>query len=423
MLRLSSPTGSGPPLHHSAVHEVIHRFFIYDDDAITMRRWNEACVARFLNRSAAKLVKGVEDDGEGGLCACNDDWVADALLLAQLKAHPARTASPSEAQLFVIPTPFYQSFACDATSTRKRSDVHTRRVQGALRALEGSKWFGRYGGHDHILPAHGWQFAGWAQDRIPASRLMRSKCGIDHRCAWGLLENVTVARNEYYGYGRFEKRLPSPRLPAALATGSGLWELTRRTLVVPYSTPTSLLTDWAPSLAAWWRRNTSIFFHTRRGSPPLAHGSEALRFLAAQHPAQWPSSDVGFRMPHGRWLTAWATARWCLVMRGDTPTSHAFYNAIAGGCLPVVISDGFEAVGSPPFGIVLESLAVVVSETSFTANPNALLSMLEALPEPVVAAKLRALAAAQPKLLYRHPHSVVASLLLDSVARLISGSG
>ena len=137
MLRLSSPTGSGPPLHHSAVHEVIHRFFIYDDDAITMRRWNEACVARFLNRSAAKLVKGVEDDGEGGLCACNDDWVADALLLAQLKAHPARTASPSEAQLFVIPTPFYQSFACDATGTRKRSDVHTRRVQRALRALEG----------------------------------------------------------------------------------------------------------------------------------------------------------------------------------------------------------------------------------------------------------------------------------------------
>ena len=126
MLRLSSPTGSGPPLHHSAVHEVIHRFFIYDDDAITMRRWNEACVARFLNRSAAKLVKGVEDDGVGGLCVCDDDWVADALLLAQLKAHPARTASPSEAQLFVIPTPFYQSFACDATSTRKRSDVHTR---------------------------------------------------------------------------------------------------------------------------------------------------------------------------------------------------------------------------------------------------------------------------------------------------------
>ena len=83
-----------------------------------MRRWNEACVARFLNRSAAKLVKGVEDDGEGGLCVCDDDWVADALLLAQLKAHPARTASPSEAQLFVIPTPFYQGFACDATIVR-----------------------------------------------------------------------------------------------------------------------------------------------------------------------------------------------------------------------------------------------------------------------------------------------------------------
>ena len=75
-------------LHHSAAadHEAIHRFFIYDDDAITMRRWNEACVARFLNRSAAKLVKGVEDDGEARVSHVAISAASSLLQLAAARA-------------------------------------------------------------------------------------------------------------------------------------------------------------------------------------------------------------------------------------------------------------------------------------------------------------------------------------------------
>ena len=142
----------------------------------------------------------------------------------------------------------------------------------------------------------------------------------------------------------------------------------------------------------------------------------------------------------------------------------------------MLISDGFEDTGSPPLGVALRPFAVVVAEADFAARPDAmlktsrrsvrpqvrlqvapavadpgpgqpqasailgqsathapiprphgscfqhrpdaLLATLEALPEEEVGSKLRALAAAQPQLLYRHPDSVVASRLLSHLAAL-----
>ena len=34
-----------------------------------------------------------------------------------------------------------------------------------------------------------------------------------------------------------------------------------------------------------------------------------------------------------------AQSHFCLHLRGDTPTSRRFYDAIAAGCLPIVVSD------------------------------------------------------------------------------------
>ena len=41
-------------------------------------------------------------------------------------------------------------------------------------------------------------------------------------------------------------------------------------------------------------------------------------------------------------------AKYCLVPRGDTPSSSRFYDAVACGCVPVVISDAFELAFAPP---------------------------------------------------------------------------
>ena len=91
-------------------------FYIYASDALTMRDWNAACVARVPNRSIA------------GRCVCDEDWTADTLLLAQLKEHPARVLSPARAELYIIPTPIYQSYACDGTGSRRQSYQHLSRV-------------------------------------------------------------------------------------------------------------------------------------------------------------------------------------------------------------------------------------------------------------------------------------------------------
>ena len=128
------------------------------------------------------------------MCRC-----ADTLLLAALKRHAARTDSPHAADLFVIPTPVYQSFFAATTkgveaalaSSQQHGHVqgggggggaqqqqqqqqqqqhgggmgsgvggvtgHMARVTAAMEALTSSKWFRRRGGRDHLLPAHAWQ--------------------------------------------------------------------------------------------------------------------------------------------------------------------------------------------------------------------------------------------------------------------------
>ena len=78
-----------------------------------------------------------------------------------------------------------------------------------------------------------------------------------------------------YNQSRFGRRDPAH----LRSWENAEWELTRSTVVVPYPTPAALVAGAAPgSLEAWRRRATSVFFHTRRGNPPLAHGSQALLF-------------------------------------------------------------------------------------------------------------------------------------------------
>ena len=47
------------------------------------------------------------------------------------------------------------------------------------------------------------------------------------------------------------------------------------------------------------------------------------------------------------WAARWPQARYCLVIRGDTPTSHAFVNALISACIPIIISDAFIEEGMP----------------------------------------------------------------------------
>lgn len=72
------------------------------------------------------------------------------------------------------------------------------------------------------------------------------------------------------------------------------------------------------------------------------------------------------------------TAKFCLVLRGDTTSSKRFFSAVAAGCLPVVVSDGLRL----PFaasGMVDYSAFALFFPESVAMTPKGLRRMLDAL--------------------------------------------
>ena len=394
----------------------------------------------------------------GGLdVACDRDQLEDHQLLKLLMAHPRRTTDPARASLFVIGTPILQWWACKRPMTT---------VDAALREVVASPWFRRRGGHDHLLLAHSWRFSVWANKKKGSGVGLMAE-------TWRRLENVTQTRFEYFAMSRWRSSWDDTgarrgerdafdavrrKLPWLYADEH---ELTKRSVVTPWATPPALPVLTPPPYAAlavaeWRVRPVALWYHTR--TTPFAHKATALRQLPLKQAAQgggWQCGaktsvvcehpmlsdhgggseggdgggggggggtpyrrkcanrttvcDVGYATNASHWLRGWSRSRFCLVLRGDTPSSHALYHAVASGCVPVVASDGFEHVGLPfaahlaGGSLRLADFAVTLPEAEFEATPERLMATLLALPDDVIWRKLRGIRAAQPLLIMTHP--------------------
>ena len=367
-------------------------FFIYDDPQITLASRFKRC--------------------RGKVCAPECSLTEDQQLLELLWRHPARTRAPEAAQLFVIPTLMLQAWGCHGSSAMGV-------VNGALRAVVAGQWFARSGGHDHLLLAHSWRFTVWANKKRGSGLGLPAE-------TWALLENVTQTRNEYYAMSRWRNSWEDrDGFEAVRQAAPFLYadehELTMRSVVMPKAIPPSLPV-LAPSPDEWVARPLLLYYHTR--DTRFAHQATWLRQLPVRMAAPggaWEAAcgagggtlcDVGFATNQSAWVKGWSSSRFCLVLRGDTPTSHAFYHAVASGCVPVVISDGFERFGLPfardyyaAGRLKLDELALIVDEATFLKRPEELPSRLLALPPALVAAKLAAMKAAQPWLVMTHPQA------------------
>ena len=126
------------------------------------------------------------------------------------------------------------------------------------------------------------------------------------------------------------------------------------------------------------------------------------------------SGSIGFDIPPDYWKKEFADSKFALIIRGDTPGSHSFYNSISLGCIPVVISHGFK-IFSLPFQnkIKLEDFAVEFEEDYFINHPEKIMPDLNKIPDEVIKSKLEKLKEIQKMLLYNHPESQVADLILE----------
>ena len=91
-------------------------------------------------------------------------------------------------------------------------------------------------------------------------------------------------------------------------------------------------------------------------------------------------------------------SRFCLAPRGDTASSKRTYEAIAAGCIPVIITDGL----SLPFDrrLVWSRFSLRFTEAEALADPLGLLAKLRAMPPDKVAAMRAALLEARPNFLW-----------------------
>jgi len=110
-------------------------------------------------------------------CEIKDRYAAkgaEALWIEQLVDHPWRTRDPETADLFVIPANFY---AAHRGWCRKTPEEFLRTTS---RTLEGSDWFHRSGGRDHVILST--FFESWRQiERLPKFRNMITRAAHTRR--------------------------------------------------------------------------------------------------------------------------------------------------------------------------------------------------------------------------------------------------
>ena len=109
--------------------------------------------------------------------------------------------------------------------------------------------------------------------------------------------------------------------------------------------------------------------------------------------------SIGYGLPHDEWVGRWSQSKFCPVIRGDTPSSHAFAAAIAGGCIPVVISTGFLLTAVPPLATSMDirAFTVVWSERVWRHRGlPGLIEHLQAMSDQEIERKLDSSASSNP---------------------------
>ena len=246
-----------------------------------------------------------------------DDSAAEVPMLRLLSQHSARVMDPEAAALYIIPL-------LPRISHRAQNCLgmdHARRMEAAARALAASPHFVRRRGSDHLLITNTFRLASFG-------------------AVLPLLQNASVG---WFEHPLAEKKHKGPNKLYDQAA----W---RCTIVVPYLVSPFCRTR--PALPAPDERPTSVFF---QGSVDAGRGVRR----HFEHLNAFPRADVANHSrseilkvaredrgsssrfsPRGT-AEGMLRSQFCLVPKGDTPTSSRLYLALACGCAPILISNEF----------------------------------------------------------------------------------
>lgn len=162
---------------------------------------------------------------------------------------------------------------------------------------------------------------------------------------------------------------------------------------------------------------------------PLRH--QALSFSSTYFHGL--SSVVMRRLPLQNYTEELHASRFCLVVQGDTPSSHSFYDALAANCIPVVISDRWPLVArplatttSPLRGVLVggypyEAFSLQVTEHEWMHEPEAVAAKLRGVADNAALARqyYEALQVARRDLLWSMPGPKLTENVLQAGAACV----
>lgn len=367
-----------------ALEESSLRFYMYDHPNITLKnaaikkhdhKWN-----RYGNEAAY-----------------------DANTIKALEESPLRTLDPNEADLFIPPIPFGS-----LVTSKDGTDL----INLVYETLVNHPVFRKHHGDKHILVA------------TPYILFRSDKYSyVGGMVKWYrnlMIQNMSVAMSwdpnavinalqegiDFHEYtAEFKKLKALSRRSFSLGLGSSS-DLPNPDLhlatMEKFHNSSNLVFYQTRTKGSMY--NSTIFRHAPVTNITLAGGGGN----GGDHNLNFPKSSIGFGIDDiDAWKNEYANSKFCLVIRGDSPHSKAFWRSVRAGCIPVVVADAL-----PIYSPILKSTlnmsdyAVILGEEDFVRDVKKALLKLQEMSDVEVEGKLQHLAFAQRVMMHDHPHSL-----------------
>lgn len=352
----------------------------------------------------------------------------DKAILEALSSHPLRTGNPEEAQLFIVPILLYKFEVamglcdvgyglCDDKYSKSNHDACN--LHDAFKALTNSKLFQQHNGNHHVIIGTEFHEYVYMDYHAEIHETMIDIFYNTPTATSNSLRNITVAELDDMTALRwdvlrgglngsdYEHEFRQHYIPItkhSLSLGLGV--------VGEDDNP---IDNHLPIVAATMKKyqhsKYTIFYRTRtttsRNNSTQYRHAPITRVDVSSLPGGAAAYSIGNDLEHEEWISHFTNSKFCLVIRGDLPPSHALERSIRVGCIPVIISDLVPKYTSPLKSTLdMHDYAIILNETEFLNNPQEELAKLNDIPLHVIQQKLHSLAFAQRILLLEHPDSL-----------------
>jgi hypothetical protein len=358
------------------------RYFMYTNKGIEQAETKE-----LLRKGKGSFIMGIPQPVNIRYRSFARDEV---MYLESLKNHKLRTRDSSKADLFVLP------LSPAAVLCQPNSQAN---FEKAFAALYATPLFKSTLGHRHVIM--GTILSMFSPFHVRIMEIYG--IGSHYPRLW----NVTVANDMDPEEMRKVYKLPGGNTSDF---NEGILEklgyVSRSTFSVGLAAPQSLPIVM-PTLEKFQKASFFAFYHTR--TKPYLFNSTKYRSAPLQERVVegLPKSSIGFDLHVQEWMLHFKDSKFCLIIRGDTPSTHSLLSAVRVGCIPVIICDLCSSFSpSLKSSLTIEDFSVSMDEKRFLQNPLGELLKLQEITDFEIEEKLKWLAYAQRITQPDHPQSL-----------------